>query len=208
MVQPFPHKLYEELRPTIQNQLTSYQRVPVSRWFREVVFCLLTPQSSPFHAELALQEIEKYGGLEFGLSEKQVAEILGRGHCYVRFHNQKAKRIFQILAIKPLVEILLQRNLPPEHERTELMSMIRGMGLKESSHALRNIGRRGLCILDRHILRCLENHGAIKNVPKTLSEKTYYEIETSFHKFARKVGADVDELDLFFWFLGAGMIFK
>lgn len=208
MTLTFPYHLYEELKPTLQSQLTSYQRVPPSRWFREVVFCLLTPQSSPFHAELALQEIEKHGGLEFGLSEKQVAEILGAGHRYVRFHNQKAKRIFQILAIRPLIEILLMRNLPPEHERAELMSLIKGMGLKESSHALRNIGRRGLCILDRHILRCLETYGALKKTPKTLSEKSYFDIETSFHKFARKVGADVDELDLFFWFLGAGMIFK
>ena len=45
-------------------------------------------------------------------------------------------------------------------------------------------------------------------MPKSLSPKTYFQIETAFHKFAWANHVDVDELDLFFWYLGAGMIFK
>jgi len=83
-----------------------------------------------------------------------------------------------------------------------------GMGYKESSHFLRNIGKRDLAIIDRHILKGLLRCGVLKSLPKTLSRKTYLEIEKQFQKFSEEINIPMDELDLLFWSMVTGEILK
>jgi len=52
----------------------------------------------------------------------------------------------------------------PEATREFLVKEVKGVGYKESSHYLRNIGYRNLAILDRHILNNLKNLNVIKEV--------------------------------------------
>jgi N-glycosylase/DNA lyase len=85
---------------------------------------------------------------------------------------------------------------------------VKGLGYKESSHFLRNIGYRNLAILDRHILKNLEKFGAIRTIPKSLTRKQYLKLEKQFHRFADAVGIPLDELDLLFWSLETGEILK
>jgi N-glycosylase/DNA lyase len=85
---------------------------------------------------------------------------------------------------------------------------VKGLGWKESSHFLRNIGYRDLAILDRHILKCLVRLSVLKNLPQTLTAKKYKEIEKIFLAFANEVGIPIDELDLLFWSLATGEILK
>ena len=68
-------------------------------------------------------------------------------------------------------------------ERDYLVKNIKGLGLKEASHILRNIGFRNYAILDRHILKNLKKHNVITNIPQTLTPKTYFEIENKFKYF-------------------------
>ena len=88
------------------------------------------------------------------------------------------------------------------------MDNVKGLGLKEASHFLRNIGHRNLAILDRHILRNMLRFGAVKNLPNNLSRKNYLALEAKFMAFARKAGTPMDELDLLFWSMQTGEIFK
>lgn len=77
-----------------------------------------------------------------------------------------------------------------------------------NSHFLRNIGKRDLAILDRHILKNLKNLKAIDELPKALTKKKYLEIEGKFKAFSNKIKIPIDELDLLFWSQETGEIFK
>ena len=92
--------------------------------------------------------------------------------------------------------------------RDWLLANVRGLGWKEASHFLRNIGYRNLAILDRHILRNLKRHGVIRAIPASLTPKRYRAIEQSFLKFGNAIGIPMDELDLLFWSRETGEIRK
>ena len=84
-----------------------------------------------------------------------------------------------------------------------------GLGYKEATHFLRNIGKNdGLAILDRHILRTLQQLGVVDSIPNSISKKQYLEIELRFKIFANNIGIVLDVLDLVFWSMGTGEIRK
>lgn len=197
-----------QLRPSIERRLLEFASVPKCRWIREVLFCLLTPQSTPFHAEQCLAILENDGLFEGSLSASAIEKVLRTPHCYVRFHRSKAVRIVEFLEQRDFVNDILGGGLSPFEERERFVRTVKGLGWKESSHALRNIGRTGLTILDRHILRNLQGLGVIDAVPGSMGEKRYKEIEQAFLDFASSQGESVDVLDLFFWTSGTGVLFK
>ena len=87
-----------------------------------------------------------------------------------RFYNRRAE--FIALARKHLNIKDKVKNFESEFEAREwLCQNIKGLGLKESSHFLRNVGCENVAILDKHVLNLLAEHGAIVR-PKTLSPKT------------------------------------
>lgn len=196
------------LRPVIESRLADFSSIPREKWAREVLFCLLTPQTSPFHAEACLCELESAGLFEGMLAIRDIEKGLANKNRYVRFHREKAKRIKAFLGKYREIEDLLFAGMSPMEEREHLLALVKGLGWKEASHALRNIGRRNLAILDRHILRNLARLGVIRSVPVSLSEKVYKEIESRFAAYARQQGESMDVLDLFFWAGETGLLFK
>lgn len=93
--------------------------------------------------------------------------------------------------------------------RNALANEVMGLGMKEASHFLRNIGNgKNIAILDRHILKNLLKYRAIKQLPATLTKKKYLEIEAKMLKFSRKTKIPMVHLDLLFWSEEAGRIFK
>ena len=103
---------------------------------------------------------------------------------------------------------MLDRGLDPQEERLWLVHNVKGLGWKESSHFLRNIGRKNLAILDRHILRNLTRHRVLRAFPRTLTPRHYAKIEQQFLSFAARLGITIDELDLLFWSRETGEILK
>jgi len=84
-----------------------------------------------------------------------------------------------------------------------------GLGYKEASHFLRNIGLgEELAILDRHILKNLALLGVIEEVKSSPTKKAYLQIEKKMTKFSRQVGIPMGELDLLLWYKEAGEVFK
>ena len=89
------------------------------------------------------------------------------------------------------------------------MDNVKGLGYKEASHFLRNIGRgKNLAILDVHILRNLKRCGVIRKIPATLTKKTYLDTEERMRKLAANINIPLEELDLLFWSLETGFVFK
>ena len=85
---------------------------------------------------------------------------------------------------------------------------IKGLGYKESSHFLRNVGLRGYAILDKHILRCLFEVGVLESPQPPSTRARYLATEERLRDFSRDVSIDFDELDLVLWSMKTGEILK
>ncbi len=187
---------FDSRKDEIRSRLKDFESVDRNnseRVFSELAFCLMTPQSKAVAADMAVKFMVRNNLLMNG-SASELAVVLQR--CGVRFPNNKAKFIVEARS-KKLV-----------FEREWLTKNIRGMGLKEASHFLRNIGVFGNAILDRHILKNLEKSGVIDRIPEKLDRKTYFDIEARFKDFAQSENLSIEEVDLLFWSREAGMVFK
>lgn len=196
---------FSKKRPAIRARLEEFRRVPAEEYFCELVYCLLTPQSSARNAGVAVDVLRAAQCFD---RPAQTAEILRRREQYVRFHNTKAAHIADAWKQFPEMAEHLAGNKPAPALREWLAKNVRGLGWKEASHFLRNIGYRDLAILDRHILKNLKAHGVLRAIPKSLTPRQYRSIEKRFLRFAADVGITMDELDLLFWSRETGTIRK
>jgi N-glycosylase/DNA lyase len=85
---------------------------------------------------------------------------------------------------------------------------VKGLGYKESSHFLRNIGFPGYAILDKHILNSLREMGVISRRMRPTGRAGYLAIEKRLEQFAQEIGIDMDHLDLLLWSRKTGEILK
>jgi thermostable 8-oxoguanine DNA glycosylase len=58
------------------------------------------------------------------------------------------------------------------------------------------------------VLHTLKHHGVIKDIPHTLSKKTYLEIEEKMQTFADEIEIPLSHLDLLIWYNTTGDLFK
>ena len=177
--------------------------------FAELAFCLLTPQSKAVSCDRAVKELKKEDLLSVGTARRIGCKLKG----LARFHNKKAdylvaaRRIFKNNKKLEVNKKLDRRDVLKTREW--LVKNIKGLGYKESSHFLRNIGLgRDIAILDVHILRNLKRLGVIEKIPASLNKKTYIETENRMREFAKKIKIPLGELDLLFWSGETGFIFK
>lgn len=197
----------------IQRRLQEFAAVADGDLFYELAYCLLTPQSSAAHAEAAVQELRAMAFRENGGDPMPVLRTPER---YIRFHRTKARRLMEVRARSEELLATLRGNRSRPSSATQggpgmrlwLVQEVRGMGWKEASHFLRNIGYRNLAILDRHILKNLLHHGVLETIPASLTPRRYTAIEAAFQEFAAAVGITLDELDLLFWSRETGEIRK
>ncbi len=85
---------------------------------------------------------------------------------------------------------------------------IKGLGYKEASHFLRNIGLKGYAILDKHILRSLAELKFIDDPKPPNTRSRYLSVEDKLKDFAQQLNIDFDEMDLVLWSLKTGEILK
>jgi N-glycosylase/DNA lyase len=189
----------------IAGRLREFGAVPQEDYFYEAVYCLLTPQSSAVNAGKAVELLRAHD-LRNTLIDP--APLLHQKEFYIRFHRTKAKHLLAIRDQYAELHPRLLNGSTSMELRLWLVKNVKGLGWKEASHFLRNIGHRNLAILDRHILRNLVRFGVLRSLPKTLTAKKYLTIEEKFQQFAEKIGIPMDELDLLFWWMGAGQILK
>jgi N-glycosylase/DNA lyase len=198
--------LYKVRKNAIRARLEEFSRVPPSEYFYELVYCLMTPQSSAIHADNVVAILRDQKFLETGFDPETI--LRGKAH-YIRFHKNKSRYILATRTSLDVVLSALSHTHSSETLREWLVKNVKGLGYKEASHFLRNIGRNdGLAILDRHILRNLQRHGAIRSIPASLTRKRYLSIEKKFTTFAQAIGIPLDELDLLFWSMETGEIRK
>jgi N-glycosylase/DNA lyase len=203
--------LYQKFRFDIKRRVADFERTKNSsneRIFAELAFCLCTPQSK---ATVCWQAINKlyHSKILFTGSSNQILKFL-KG---IRFKEVKAKRIIKArekFGNNDKLEIKKYFRLGNEYYlRDYFAKEVEGLGYKEASHFLRNVGiAKNLAILDIHIINSLVELGVIKSKPKTLTKKKYLEIERAMQKFAKKIRIPMVELDLLLWAKQTGFVFK
>jgi N-glycosylase/DNA lyase len=176
--------------------------------FSELCFCICTPQSRAVYCDKAVSALAKSGALYSGDVHK-----IRAGLKAVRFPNNKSKYIVE--ARRLFTEngaLRIKNKIDPgdvKSTREWLAANVKGLGLKEASHFLRNIGLGSdLAILDVHIMKNMVRCGIIKKVPKCVSKKCYFELEEKLKGFSKKIRIPLAELDLLLWSMETGEIFK
>jgi len=196
---------YSGKKKDIRNRLKEFSHIDSSEYFYELIYCLLTPQSSAVHASRTIEILKREN---FRETEINPEPILAKKESYIRFHHTKSMHLLAAKHNYHKIESELNKKKTGEEHRAWLVQNVKGLGWKESSHFLRNVGYRNLAILDRHILRNLVRCGVLSMVPKALTAGKYLEIEEKFRNFATEIDIPMDELDLLFWCMETGQILK
>ncbi|MBI3259562.1 MAG: DNA lyase [Ignavibacteriae bacterium] len=203
----FPEELreaYQKQHIEIKQKLEDFTNVKPEEYFYELCFTLCTPQSK---AKNAIRVIGILKEMNFKNEMFNPAEILRLPEHYIRFHNQKGISLMQARQNYATIEQEILSSSSAYQKREWLVRNVRGIGMKEAAHFLRNIGIFGTAILDRHILKHLASCGVI-DAPVSLSPSLYIEIEKKWQKFSDWVGIPLDEMDLLFWSQETGEILK
>lgn len=170
--------------------------------FNELCFCLMTAN---FNAKKAIEIQEKMENDFNSASEEKLAEKLKKhGH---RFPNMRAHFISQAQKHKCGLIEKIKSFKSGKSAREWLSENVKGLGMKESSHFLRNIGFTDVAIIDFHIVDILVENKMI-NEPKTITKKVYLEIEKVLEKLGKKAKLNLSKLDLYLWYLETGKILK
>ncbi len=204
---------YSKIKSDIISKLSEFRNIWKEKndiiIFKELLFCLLTPQSKAENAWEIIKNLEKKN-LLFEAKENILKDELRM----VRFRNNKARYVRKAQKLfvkdgKPKIVDELEKLESPLEAREWLVRNVKGLGYKEASHFLRNIGLgEELTILDRHILKALLKFGVIKSLPKTLTRKKYIEIEKNMRDFSNKIDIPLSHLDFVFWQIQTERIFK
>ncbi len=181
----------------------SFLRKPSTEWFSELCFCLLTANSTA-EAGIKIQKTLGSGFLTLpGAQLKRKLRSLG-----YRFPNKRAE---YIVAARPLAKTLKRTVLSfpsAEDAREWLVQSVKGIGYKEASHFLRNVGILDLAILDRHIIKRMHSHGLVPGIPASVTPKYYLEAERAFSRISEECGLPPGEADLYVWYLQTGKVLK
>lgn len=204
---------YRKRRPEIRKRLRQFSHLHKGKdedIFQELSFCILTANANALHCDKAVNELRRTNLLFEGLPRQISPHLRGR----VRFHNKKADFIVmarRLFGRDKKLDLKSRLDLKDVRAAREwLVEHIKGYGYKEASHFLRNIGLgHNIAILDRHILKNLKKYGVIKKIPDSLSaRRVYMDIEDKMRSFSKKTGIPMDEMDLLFWSIQTGFIFK
>ena len=199
----------DELQSRLQEFDSVLKTCDEERIFAELVFCILTPQSKAKSAWAAVKSLLDKDLLLTGTENQVLKELHG-----VRFKYKKAGYVIEarnkfLIDGKLTIKSLVIRFSDAYTAREWLVRNVKGIGYKEASHFLRNIGYgTDLAILDRHILKNLRSLQVIEVVPASLSRRRYLEIEEGMKELSEKVGIPMSHLDLVLWYKETGEVFK
>ncbi|HET9527891.1 MAG TPA: N-glycosylase/DNA lyase [Pyrinomonadaceae bacterium] len=202
-------------RKEIRKRLGEFQQVwrnaSDARLWEELAYCIFTAGASARMGldsvdavrpllldgppEAMTKALKNAGAHRFPVARPQYI-VVTRNYFRAEFDMKLRKRL---------------RSFSDPFERRDWLAQekqVKGLGYKEASHFLRNIGIKGHAILDKHVMRCLCEVGVV-DAPKPPSTRTkYLAVEQELIRFAREIKVDFDELDLVLWSMKTGEILK
>jgi len=194
---------YNTVKEQAKQRLQTFEKVnkeDEKELFEELTFCIFAANSSADMAEKAVTLLKPV--LHTGNEEEYLQKVKGK----VRFHTVRSSYLaynYSVLRETPLTTLIKMPNT-----RKKLVKNLKGIGMKESSHFLRNTGHKGYAILDKHIRRTGKQIGIFEDTtyPKTI--KKYKEKEQKMKTWCDKHNLSIDILDLALWSYNTGSIKK
>lgn len=204
---------HRERAPEIRARLSEFRAVweegTDARLWEEMVYCIFTAGAS---ARMGLRSVEAVRPLLEGGAHDDLAGALSGVHRYPRARSGYivVTRDFLRRDCRLRLRERLESFSDPVERRDWLARErgIKGLGYKEASHFLRNVGLSGYAILDKHILRGLAECGVIDSPQPPATRARYLAAEERLRAFARQLRIDFDELDLVLWSIKTGEILK
>ena len=206
-------QIYLEKRREIRSRLAEFEEVGSSasdeRLFEELVFCIYTAGAS---ARMGLRSVEGVRPVLMTGSLQDIQRALAHRHRWPEargaytFETREYLREHCGLRMRELLA-----GFETAAERRDFFAAnpgVRGLGYKEASHFLRNVGFRGYAILDKHILARLAEFGVIETPKPPSTRKRYVDLEEKMKLFAGRIDINFDELDLLLWYTKTGEILK
>jgi N-glycosylase/DNA lyase len=204
---------YLAKRPQIERRLAEFRKVYEKgdqAIFEELCYCILTAGSS---AKMGMRTVTALKDILRSGSERELQQR-ARAHR-LRFWRLRPSYIVHTrhylgdtcgLKLKRLIGSFDGRDARRDYFARN--KGIKGLGYKEASHFLRNIGFSGYAILDKHILSSLKEMGVVSRRMRPATRKDYLAIELKLERFAKEIGIDMDHLDLLLWSRKTGEILK
>jgi len=183
-------------------QFKEMAKKPSGELFKELCFCILCAN---FTAERSIKIQNAIGDSFLNLPEKRLAKKLGA--LGYRFPNARARYIVEARKYKDSLKTIIVSFNDEQKLREWLIAEVKGIGPKEASHFLRNIGYTDFAILDFHIIDVLVRHRLIEK-PRTVTKRKYLEIEKLLRHIAEKANLNLAELDLYLWYMETGKVLK
>lgn len=175
----------------------------------EMVYCFFTGGCS---ARMGLNALEAVRSV---LMTGNQAELSGRLSGVHRYPNARARYIVASREfLREHCGMQLRKKLHSFDCRLQRRDWlvrekgIKGLGYKEASHYLRNIGFRGYAILDKHVLNCLTELKIIDDAKPPNTRSEYLMVENKLRTLTEGLKIDFDELDLVLWSMKTGLILK
>jgi N-glycosylase/DNA lyase len=193
-----------EVRGIIERRMREFEcEKDNEELFKELVFCILTAN---FSAEGSLRILESLGDDIFTLTKEELADKLAKlGHRYPR---KRAEFIVEARKLIPILKDIISSFRDERLLREWLVKNVKGLGYKEASHFLRNIGFKNVSIIDFHILDLLVRYGILEGKPRNLNRAKYLMIESILEEISRRTGMALGELDLYLWYIETGKVLK
>jgi len=204
---------HRERQVEIRNRLAEFAAVwkegTDARLWEEMVFCFFTGGCS---AKMGLRSIDAVRPLLGDGTQPEIASALTGVH---RYPNARARYVFASRSfLKEHCNLELRAKLEAFDCRLERRDWlvrekgIKGLGYKEASHFLRNIGLKGYAILDKHVLKCLAELKIIDTPKPPNTRSKYLRVEDQLRDLTERTKIDFDEMDLVLWSMKTGQILK
>jgi N-glycosylase/DNA lyase len=178
------------------------------RLFEELAFCILAANTS---AEMGMKTVDRLRKMLHHASPKQMTTAIKGVYRFINLRPQyivHSRTYLQQLDV-PFHELL--RSFEDKQELRDFLANnagIKGIGYKEASHFLRNVGIGGFAILDKHIVKSMHEFGITPTSKPPSSRRQYLELEQRYVEWAESLGISPEELDLLLWSRKTGKILK
>ncbi len=199
-------KIRDQAKPFVEERFLEFKKLgetgTEAELFSELCFCVLTANWSARGGMKVQNMIGSDGFLRFEQGELENL-LREAGH---RYPTVRAGYIVKNRSLVGKLRGVI--NWDPFLARQWLADNAWGIGYKEASHFLRNVGVEKLAILDKHVLNLMVKYKLIDSLPKTLTRKRYMQLEGILKDVAQKFGENLGKFDLYLWYFLKGKVEK
>lgn len=183
-------------------EFSSIREGTIEDIFIEMCFCIMTANCG---AEKCIEIHDLIGNDFLNLSENDLVDAF-KTYGY-RFPNVRASYIIESRNLIKALEDNIKHSKNESNLREWIVKNVKGLGYKEASHFLRNVGFQDYAIIDFHIVDLLVKYHLIDK-PKSMTKSKYLEIEEILKELGEKLKLNMAQLDLYLWYMETGKVLK